>query len=142
VDGAGNVNVSMVGRSIAGVGGFMDIAQGARTVVFCTTLTYGGLRIALADGRVRIEQEGAAAKFVDRLQLVSFAGPDALARGQRVLFVTERCVFRLTEHGLELIEVAPGIDVDRDVAAVVEFPFAVAADLGVMAVEHENGVPA
>lgn len=109
IDGGGDVNVSMVGDSIAGVGGFMDIAQGARTVVFCTTLTYRG-----------------EPKLVERVDLVSFHGADALARGQRVLFVTERGVFELTEGGLVLTEVADGFDVDRDIAPHVRCPFEVA----------------
>lgn len=123
VDGAGSVNVSMVGNSIAGVGGFMDIAQGARKVVFCTTLTYRG-----------------EPRFVDRLQLTSFHGPDALARGQRVLFVTERCVFRLMPDGLELAELADGLDVERDIAPFVGCPFRVADDLIGMPVP--TGAPA
>jgi propionate CoA-transferase len=112
VDGSGSVNVSKVGNSIAGVGGFMDIAQGARKVVFCTSLTYRDQR-----------------KFVKKLAIVSFSGPDAVARGQRVLYVTERCVFELAEDGLVLIEVSPGIEIERDIAPHVEFPFRIAEDL-------------
>lgn len=111
IDGSGDVNVSMVGDSIAGVGGFMDIAQGARTVLFCTTLTYRG-----------------EPKFIERVPLRSFSGPDAVARGQRILYITEKCVFALTADGLELVEVYPGVDVGRDIAPFVKCPFAVAQE--------------
>jgi propionate CoA-transferase len=132
VDGSGNVNVSMVGDAIAGVGGFMDIAQGARTVVFVGTLTYGGLRIAVEDGRVRIVEEGRNRKFVSNVDLISFAGPLAVERGQIVRFVTERCVFELTADGLRLTEVAPGIDIERDIAPLVDCSFSVADEFAVL----------
>jgi propionate CoA-transferase len=135
VDSAGNVNVSKVGDSMAGVGGFMDIAQSARKVVFCGSLTYGGLQIGFGDGELRIEQEGHHAKFVPELELVSFSAKHALERGQTVLYVTERAVFELTGDGLRLIELAPGIDVDEHVTPVVDFEFAVASDLAQMPAE-------
>lgn len=115
VDATGSVNVSRIGGGIIGPGGFIDISQAARRVVFCGQFTAKGTRLAVADGSLRIEREGEVGKFVDAVAEVTFSGPQALARGQEVLYVTERAVFRLVPEGVELIEVAPGISVERDV---------------------------
>jgi propionate CoA-transferase len=126
VSARGDVNVAMTGGSIAGIGGFMEIAQSAHKVVFCTTLTYGGLNAVPAeDGTVHIRREGRTVKFVPDVDLVCFSGPQALGRGQQVLYVTERCVFRLEPEGLVLIETAKGIDVDRDIRPHVGVDFRV-----------------
>lgn len=121
VDQQGNVNVSMMAGRFAGVGGFVNIAQNARRLVFCCTLRAGELAVAVEGGALRIAHEGAHAKFVKRVQQVCFSGPAAAAAGKDVLFVTERAVFKLTQQGLALTELAPGIDLRRDVLDQMEF---------------------
>lgn len=121
VDAEGSVNVSTLGGRLAGVGGFINIAQSARRLVFCCTLRAGGLEVTIADGNLRILREGSHAKFVRRVPQVCFHGPSALARGQQVLYVTERAVFALTTRGLELTELAPGVDLQRQVLDQMEF---------------------
>jgi propionate CoA-transferase len=130
VDAAGNVNVSRFGDVVNGPGGFVNISQGARAVVFSGTLTAEGLRIE-PDGRegMRLAQDGRVAKWVPAVQQVTFSGRYALARGQSVTYVTDRAVFRLTPAGLVLTEVARGIDVGRDVLPRIGFPVHVAPDL-------------
>lgn len=120
-DAHGNVNVSKLAGKIIGPGGFIDIAQNAKTVVFCGTLEAKGLKIAMADGLLRIVQPGAIAKFVPMVEQVSFSADQARRTGQRVLYVTERALFELTDQGLMLMEVAPGLDVERDIIARMGF---------------------
>jgi propionate CoA-transferase len=99
----------------------MNIAQSARRLVFCCTFRAGDLEVAVEDGALRILREGKHAKFVRSLDQVSFHGPSALARGQQVLYVTERAVFELTERGLRLVEIAPGVDLATEVLGRMEF---------------------
>jgi propionate CoA-transferase len=120
-DSLGNVNTSKFGGKLNGCGGFIDISQNARAVVFAGTFTAGGLEVAIEDGRLRIVKEGRAQKFVKQVEQVTFSGQYAAERGQPVIYVTERCVFQLTDHGLELIEVAPGIDIERDILPHMAF---------------------
>ena len=126
-DRHGNLNVSKFGPRLAGAGGFINISQNARTVVFVGSFTAGALEVALDDGRLRIVHEGGTRKFVREVEHRTFSGAEALRRGQRVLYVTERCVLRLVtaadgEGGeLELCEIAPGIDMARDVLAHMAF---------------------
>jgi propionate CoA-transferase len=115
VDARGNVNVSYFNQRLIGPGGFINITQAAKAVVFCGTMTAKGLQIALEHGRLRIEREGAVSKFLEQVDEITFSAEQARARGQQVLYVTERAVFRLGERGLELIELAPGIDLDAHV---------------------------
>ena len=121
VDQYGNVNVSRFGTRFAGVGGFINISQNARRLVFCGTLTTDGLEVAYEDSKLRIVHEGRVSKFLRQVDQISFSGPVARDAGRDIIFVTERAVFRLQPEGLELIEIAPGIDVQRDVVDRMEF---------------------
>jgi propionate CoA-transferase len=121
VDRSGNLNVSKFGPKLAGAGGFINISQSAKEVVFVGTFGAGRQRIAVSDGRLVISEEAKARKFVEAVEHVTFSGAFAAKRGQRVLYVTERCVFVLTPEGLELTEVAPGIDIERDILALMDF---------------------
>jgi propionate CoA-transferase len=120
-DAEGNVNVSRFGPRLAGAGGFINISQNARRVVFAGTFTAGGLEVEVKDGRVRIVKEGRSRKFVEKVEQITFNGGYAAENDQPVLYVTERCVFRRTKAGMELAEVAPGIDVKRDILAHMGF---------------------
>lgn len=121
VDRLGHVNVSRFAARLAGVGGFVNISQNARKVVFCGTLTSGGLQVQIHQGRLRILREGDRKKFVRNVDQISYSGIRGRETEQQVLYVTERAVFRLTNDGLELIEIAPGIDLQRDVLDQMEF---------------------
>ena len=120
VDRHGNVNVSKFGSRIPGCGGFIDISQNAKKVVFCGTLAVKA-ELEIADGKIAIAKEGVAPKFVDAVEQITFSGRYARETKQEVLYVTERAVFQLTEHGVVLKEVAPGIDLERDVLAGMQF---------------------
>jgi propionate CoA-transferase len=129
VDAEGNVNVSRFGDRIIGVGGFINISQNAKCVVFGGTLTAGELDVGWENGRTVIRKEGRHRKFVPKLEQVCYSASMGRERGQVALFVTERAVFRVGADGLELIEVAPGIDLERDVIAQMGFRPRVAPDL-------------
>ena len=120
-DAAGNLNVSRFGSRLSGAGGFINISQNAKRVVFVGTFSAGAQDIRIEDGRLRIVQDGALRKFVAEVEQRTFAGRLAAERGQPVLYVTERCVFQLTRDGLELIEIAPGVDLERDILARMDF---------------------
>jgi propionate CoA-transferase len=120
-DAQGSINVSRFGPKLAGAGGFINITQNSRTVVFIGTFTAGGLEVVVESGKLRIAKEGRSRKFVNKIEQVTFSGPYAARTGKHVLYVTERCVFRLTAKGLELIEIAPGIDIERDILAHMDF---------------------
>jgi propionate CoA-transferase len=121
VDAQGNVNVSRFGDRIIGVGGFINIAQNAKCVIFSGTLTAGDLDIAWESGTTVIRKEGKHRKFVPRLEQICYSARIGRSRGQKALFVTERAVFEVGVEGLELIEIAPGLDVERNVIAHMGF---------------------
>jgi propionate CoA-transferase len=120
-DASGNVNSSKFGKKLAGCGGFINISQNAKKVLFVGTLTADGLEIAVENGRLRIVSEGKVKKFVQHVQQITFSGKIGSQGDQEVYYITERAVFRLLDGQLELIEVAPGIDIDKDVLAQMEF---------------------
>jgi acyl CoA:acetate/3-ketoacid CoA transferase len=133
IDRHGSVNVSKLSARphvTAGAGGFVDITARARKIVFSGFFN-AGAKLSLADGRVRIDQEGKVKKIVSEVEHISFSGRRAVAQGQDITYVTERCVMKLTPDGLEVTEIAPGIDVERDVLGQAEIPLRIAKDLKV-----------
>ncbi|MGH7101115.1 MAG: acyl CoA:acetate/3-ketoacid CoA transferase [Acetobacteraceae bacterium] len=132
VDPGGNVNVSRFGDKIVGIGGFINISQNARKVVFSGTFTSGGLAVACPAGELRIVQEGRHRKFVPAIEQVCYNSSFAVQEGRTAIFVTERAVFQVTPAGLTLAEVAPGIDIERDIFAQMAFRPAVARNLSTM----------
>jgi len=140
VEGDGSVNVSEIdGRH--NLGGFVDIVHATPRIVFCGTFMGGGLKTSVADGRLRIDREGTSRKFVTRVAQRSLDGPRARSRGQRVTYVTERAVFELGEHGLELTEIAEGVDLERDVLAHMDVRPVVSPQLRRMPPEVLAGGP-
>lgn len=121
VDGEGNVNVSKLGPKIIGCGGFIDITQSSRRCFFCGEFCAGGLDAVAADGKLTIRQDGKIPKFIGSVQQITFSGKTARRKAQEVLYITERCVFRLVPEGMLLLEVAPGIDVEKDIVNKMAF---------------------
>ena len=121
IDRCGHVNVSAFAGRIAGVGGFVNISQNARRLVFCGTFTTDGLKVAIEKGCLHILQEGRVPKFVATVGQRGFSATRARAEGQQVLYVTERAVFRLVDDGIELVEVAPGIDIQKHILDQMDF---------------------
>ena len=120
VDRQGNVNVSKFGTRLAGAGGFINISQNAKRVVFVGTFLNGG-EVAIANGQLAIADPGAGRKFIEEVEHRTFSGSHAVAKGQPVLYITERCVFQLTRDGMELIEIAPGVDLYKDILDQMDF---------------------
>jgi acyl CoA:acetate/3-ketoacid CoA transferase len=136
VDTLGNVNVGWFSGNLRAPGGFLDITARTRKLVFCGTLTAGGLKVEVTPWRgagepprVRIVEEGRIRKLIPKVEQVNLHGPTAVANGQRVVVVTERGVFHVTAAGLELVEVAPGIDIEQQIRPLVGFPFAISPRL-------------
>lgn len=140
-DRHGNLNVSKFGPRLAGAGGFVNISTNAKAVVFVGTFTAGGLEVAVNDGRLIIEQEGKNKKFVEHVEHVTFSGQYAVKKKKRVLYITERCVFKLTEAGMELMEIAPGVDLERDILAHMKFAPIVREPLKIMDVRIFKNEP-
>jgi propionate CoA-transferase len=138
-DAEGNVNVSQLGGLAVGPGGFIDIAQNARKVVFCGTFSAKGVRLQTGDGHLRVLAPGQVNKLVTQVAQITYSGSQGVVRGQTVLYLTERGSFRLTPKGVELFEIAPGIDLQRDILDAMDFTPLIASDLQVM--DHEDFMP-
>ena len=121
VDQYGNINAHRGPGAFAGIGGFANITAKTPTVVFCMSFNAKGLTVSQKSGEITIEKEGSVPKFVEHVNSISFSSKRAIENGQKVLYVTERCVFRLTPKGLKLIEVYPGIDAKRDILDQLPF---------------------
>ncbi len=129
IDAAGNVNVSRFGSIVPGAGGFVNISHNAKRIVFCGTFTAGGLEIEVQDDALNIVREGKHPKLVEAVEQVTFNGAYARSLGRDITYVTERAVFTLTDHGLTLTELAPGVDLQRDLLAHMAFRPQIAPDL-------------
>ncbi|PKN66700.1 MAG: acyl CoA:acetate/3-ketoacid CoA transferase [Deltaproteobacteria bacterium HGW-Deltaproteobacteria-15] len=131
-DPLGNVNVSRLGKRITGSGGFIDISQNAKIMVFCGTFTNGEILVDAKNGKLTILKEGSNKKFRNQVAQVSFSGEFATQKGQQVLFVTERAVLKLENRKMVLTEIAPGIDLQKDILAQMEFTPVIAENLKTM----------
>ena len=136
LDREGNVNVSRLGPNIVGPGGFVDITQNAKKVVFCGTFEAKGSSVDITERGLRIQQHGQVRKLVDQVAEISFSADYARKHRRTVIYVTERAVFRLADHGIELIEIAEGVDLERDVLARMDFRPAIFPKLKPMSADH------
>lgn len=131
-DTKGNINVSKFGPKIAGCGGFINITQNSGEIVFCGTFTAGGLKVSVEDGKLNILQEGKAKKFIKEVEHITFSAQVAKNDNKKVTYVTERAVFELREEGLVLTEIAPGVELEKDILNQMEFTPIIADDLKLM----------
>lgn len=131
-DKNGNINVSKFGPKVAGCGGFINITQTSKQVIYCGTFTARGIKVEATDGVLNIVQEGTVNKFIDRVEQITFSGEYANDINLDVTYITERAVFKLTSEGLELTEIAPGIDLEKDVLARMEFRPVISESLKLM----------
>jgi len=132
VDRVGNVNVSQFSGNLRGPGGFIDITHVTKKILFCGSFTAGDLHATISGGKLSIEQEGKYKKFVKEVEQINFNGERALRKRQQILYITERGVFRLTSGGLELVEIAPGINLQRDILQHLEFDIQICDSLSPM----------
>ena len=143
IDSVGSVNVSKFGKANPGSGGFVDIAMAAQRLVFTGTFTTGGLEIECEEGRLLIKREGRVSKFVQTVQSITYSIAKGVERGQTALIVTERAVFEVTPEGLVLLEIAPGIELQRDVLDLMSFrPVRIAEPLKFMDASLFDASPA
>jgi len=131
-DARGNVNVSKFGPKVPGCGGFINISQNAKKVVYCGTFTAGGLEIAIENGALKIIKEGSSKKFLNEVEQVTFSGDYAFETEQPVIYVTERAVFEITDKGLTLTEIAPGVDLEKDIVGQMAFRPTISESLKLM----------
>lgn len=131
-DSFGNVNVSKFGSKLAGCGGFINISQNAKEIVFCGTFTSGGLEVDIKDAKLFIRNEGQHKKFISNVEHITFSGEYASEKGSKIMYVTERAVFKLSAGKLELIEIAPGIDLEKDIISQMYFKPVISKDLKMM----------
>ena len=131
-DQVGNINVSKFGVKITGPGGFINITQNAKKVIFCGTFTAGGLKIGAKDGKLNVLQEGKVIKFVENVEQITFSGEYAVEISQPVIFITERAVFELGKEGMILIEIAPGVDLEKDILNQMAFRPIISENLKLM----------
>lgn len=132
VDRYGNVNVSKFGKRVTGPGGFINITQNTHKIIFTGTFTSGGLEVKVGKGKLDIKEEGKKKKFVTDVQQITFSAQNAIKNKQEVFYVTERAVFELTSKGLRLIEIAPNVDLKKDILAHMEFKPIIAKNLKIM----------
>jgi len=129
---AGSLNVSKFGPKIAGCGGFIDISQNAKACVFCGTFTAGGLKVDIADGKIKIVNEGKVKKFINNIEQITLNGEYESKKNKKIILVTERAVFEYRKEGLTLIEIAPGVELEKDVLAQMEFKPVLADEIKLM----------
>ena len=135
VDKVGNINVSKFGNKFVGCGGFIDIAQNTKNVVFCGTFTAKGLKVLKENGYLVIKSEGELPKFVNRVQQITFNPSVTHIKDQDITIITERCVFKVKKEGLELIEIAPGIDLNNNILSIIDFEIKISPNLKPMLIE-------
>ncbi len=129
MDQFGNVNVSKFGPRIAGAGGFINISQSAKKVVFCGTLTASGFQFKIGDGQLTVLKEGKIRKLVQKVEHITFSGDYGRKSGQKIIYVTERAVFELRPEGVTLVEIAPGVDLQKDILDQMDFEPQISPDL-------------
>ncbi len=132
IDREGNVNVSKFGSRMTGPGGFIDISQNTKNVIFTGTFTAGKADMAIGDGKLNIVVDGEKSKFVEKVQQITFSSKYAKEHGQKVIYITERAVFVLRDNGVELVEIAPGADLEKDILSKMEFTPLISGQLKTM----------